>query len=761
MTKGQSGWPVHEGPNEWDAENDKLRLRHSEEDQDMGFRAYFPIIMDALRCHQDVQQADGRGLLMKYVASYTAKFSDSFANEWLSDEASDYALARKILFDYHPLEPEMWLQLMAQTIPHSFTGGTLYPILAPYPGMDEKTADVKRYEDCRWLRHMSFLEFLRKTNEHGEPARYIVEAHNAAKTKESLHAFTRSYKTKGEKLIAVQTLWRMNDKYYGQWLVLHEPFRQLEDLEDAEVRSLVPEGSYHLACALKRRPDYWRDPAAVRADMELEAVATVHIETILNMIQGKSQLIDDYLSGRISKADEEGTKGPEATSDSAGARRDGVDDERSLTDSHQRILEEQINKRVDVALALDTVDDGDAAEEKWAAVELQATPLAVLGPPGTGKTYVISRCVRRTLQKGGKVLIALPTGQLASRMRQVFGDKVDVDTCHGAFLLHRPEQEALPLMSPYHLVFVDEFPQLSREHFDRIIRMWQAAGKAPALVFAGDFHQLPTIGGKGPQDSPYWRSPRAIYKPKLVTSQRSTDKALLEKLKVLRKAMPNKDMFHRILRGHKAWSGHHRPTTLDMDRLFQQHPETTVVTGTRPGAAEINELVVALRSERQRALGQVDGDFDANAANYDAKGQLLLDRKPLPSKITLYKGLRLHLTRNLDKQNDFVNGMAVTVEAYHASSQSIRVRTDTGKRLAVHRYTDPDPQHHKVNFYPIRYGYASTIYKMQGATLPHVTIWLERAGLRAAAYVAMSRVKKDDEYLFGGKLSRLHFVPNI
>ncbi len=35
-------------------------------------------------------------------------------------------------------------------------------------------------------------------------------------------------------------------------------------------------------------------------------------------------------------------------------------------------------------------------------------------------------------------------------------------------------------MTGYHLVVVVEFPPLSQEDFDRIVRMWQAAGKAPA-----------------------------------------------------------------------------------------------------------------------------------------------------------------------------------------------------------------------------------------------------------------------------------------
>ena len=49
----------------------------------------------------------------------------------------------------------------------------------------------------------------------------------------------------------------------------------------------------------------------------------------------------------------------------------------------------------------------------------------------------------------------------------------------------------------------------------------------------------------------------------------------------------------------------------------------------------------------------------------------------------------------------------------------------------------------------------------QGAELPHVTIWLDRPGQRAAAYVAMSRVRRDQDYKFGGVCKRKHFLPAL
>ena len=41
-----------------------------------------------------------------------------------------------------------------------------------------------------------------------------------------------------------------------------------------------------------------------------------------------------------------------------------------------------------------------------------------------------------------------------------------------------------------------------------------------------------------------------------------------------------------------------------------------------------------------------------------------------------------------------------------------------------------------------------------------VTIWLDRPHMKAAAYVAMSRVRRDDEYLLGGVVTKKHVVPN-
>ena len=125
---GASGWREREEATAVGEENNALLLQHTQNNVLNGLRADFPEITKATRgSHQDVLQTNGHGLLPKYVSTYVPKFSNDFATEWLDDDdASGYHVAMKVLFDYHPQEPDMWLQFAAQQFPVFKMGGTLF-----------------------------------------------------------------------------------------------------------------------------------------------------------------------------------------------------------------------------------------------------------------------------------------------------------------------------------------------------------------------------------------------------------------------------------------------------------------------------------------------------------------------------------------------------------------------------------------------------------------------------------------------------------
>ena len=102
-----------------------------------------------------------------------------------------------------------------------------------------------------------------------------------------------------------------------------------------------------------------------------------------------------------------------------------------------------------------------------------------------------------------------------------------------------------------------------------------------------------------------------------------------------------------------------------------------------------------------------------------------------------FVGARVMLTKNLNKAIGFVNGMGATVLG--TDGPNIIVQTDQGRRIPIHPVTSPSRFVH----FPLRLGYASTLHKVQGATLKHITRWLDVPNMPAAAYVALSRVEYD------------------
>ena len=318
------------------------------------------------------------------------------------------------------------------------------------------------------------------------------EARRAGRAWNSLRPATRC------RVVAADMGSRLGDKFYGQWLTLNTPFKKLSDFVDEEQLKKVPPQHRYLTMAFLH--GYGQNAEEMDLELKIEGHSRKAAQSIKDMLAANKTLIEDYLAGRVAEeapAAEGGEQGAAAAVRPAA----GVNYNRQ-----QRRFKELLDEAVNRAQR-GRSDDPAEAEEAQEKARAEAKALVCMGPPGTGKTTVCHAKIEELLANGGKALFALPTAQLASRMRERYGRRagLEIDTCHAAFGLNDVCAGELPFLVVYDLIVVDEVSQLTAQHSDRILRLWEAADKVPALVFVGDKWQMSGFGDKRPWQSNYWK----------------------------------------------------------------------------------------------------------------------------------------------------------------------------------------------------------------------------------------------------------------
>eukprot|EP00973_Karenia_brevis_P076929 10682563-Karenia_brevis.AAC.1 len=204
-------------------------------------------------------------------------------------------------------------------------------------------------------------------------------------------------------------------------------------------------------------------------------------------------------------------------------------------------------------------------------------------------------------------------------------------------------------------------------------------------------------GGRSAHLSPLWDrvtfTTTLVYDPNY--QQRSSDQPFLKMLNKMRVGMPaNKGgdfSVPQICRGHRAWAkDHHWPTPDDMKWLWDNHRNTVRLATSRVGAKHVNDTTLEAIFADRDPLGWIDADVESDPENYRADGTLKAWRELRPSRMPVYAGMQVYLTRNRNKEIDFVNGMLAIVESYDALHDGVRVVTSTGKRFTTYKWNDDD-----------------------------------------------------------------------
>ena len=120
-------------------------------------------------------------------------------------------------------------------------------------------------------------------------------------------------------------------------------------------------------------------------------------------------------------------------------------------------------------------------------------------------------------------------------------------------------------------------------------------------------------------------------------------------------------------------------------------------------------------------------------------------------------GMRIRLTRNLDKDRGFVNG-AVGVIEMMLIDRIFVLRTPQDVRLLVHPIVVD-----RTKFMPCSYAYALTIRRAQGSTLDAACLYFDQGGgfpaERGYGYVGASRVRFAKDLYLCGRMRTSDWLP--
>ena len=332
----------------------------------------------------------------------------------------------------------------------------------------------------------------------------------------------------------------------------------------------------------------------------------------------------------------------------------------------------------------------------------------IQGRAGVGKSYVLGAIREAHECSHFRVLGLAPTHKVTMDLKKD-GFK-EAKTCHSFLFAFKNGREKLDSKT---VVVVDEAGMLGTTLSVELFNVIKSSGAK--LVLVGDDRQLSSVERGGAfkfLSERYGAVELRDVRRQSIAWQKAVSEALAEgKIKDAvqlledNKAIswaPTKEESHSELL--KTWS---------RDNLLNPHETRQIITQKNVDVDALNQGV----RDILRAQGKLgDTEIICNTQR---------------GRIAFAEGDRVQFTTT-DKEQGLVNASFGFIEHIDPKTKKLTIRLDNREVKEV----DPD------TYDGLRHGYASTVYKVQGATLPHIYALHSRTTNHATNYVTLSRQTK-------------------
>jgi ATP-dependent DNA helicase PIF1 len=376
--------------------------------------------------------------------------------------------------------------------------------------------------------------------------------------------------------------------------------------------------------------------------------------------------------------------------------------------------------------------------------------LFITGPAGTGKTTLLTAIIHAAKRAGRNVTVLTPTHMA----KQQFD--VEVHTIHSfGRLSHCSSVEQLetrkcvPAIPRTNLLIVDEVSMVSARLLDCLDYQLRRAWDTPRLmggvqvIFSGDLLQLPPIQGKMIYESAVWQALGLEQVTLTVPLRQARDRRWFHQLQRIRVGESLPSLFAH-LRARQSVQEEH------LTRQLLDRP-VVMLGATNAQVEHVNQLCFDAHPGEPTTHTAHD-QFRVRVEDGWQDTQMPHGFNPdvfwrAPRTVQLKPGMRYLCTGNISHQ--LYNGRLLE---YRGGDRFVAL---ANRRLPALDVKLSDLQHRFVfsvgggvilirTQFALRMGYAVTVHKSQGMTLPAVVVNMK--GMRPnMLYVAFSRVQHRDD----------------
>ena len=412
----------------------------------------------------------------------------------------------------------------------------------------------------------------------------------------------------------------------------------------------------------------------------------------------------------------------------------------------------------DIIPHLPALDEGQAAIFSSLTCANVSGYHFLTGPPGTGKTLVIKHIINELVLQGKKVCVAATTGAAANRIAE------KAATVHSLFALNPAMMYLTPLMPNHEMyavlrnadyLILDEVSMLTSTMLNCIHHRLSAISSTrgdsappfPPVLLVGDMLQLPPVCHckLSTTDGPICKACHISASPvassfqlhELSTPHRCTDPEYLGFLQHIRTLPPTDPMLSATLQ-HRVVSDVDRDEgVLNASTVLCSHVEDTLTYNRRCLISGFcADDIVRVSCNTNVDDGSPLQEWRDNIVTNQCIAEIAVN-----AKVIVTANVK-HMARNGDM------GRVVAYKMFANKPEVCRIdvlvertqKTITFRRSTYYYRAHMGEKFHVATF-PLLLGYAITVHRAQGLSLPGpVLIDLRNGFAPGLAYVAFSRV---------------------